>query len=267
VAILVSRSQLAAVGVAATAIVLGLIAGGALAFATGGILDFGDCVGVSSGDLQRQPFNGQLAAGGSVTLRLSCGDLNLVSGAGSSWSLDAAYRGPAPSVDASSENVTVRAPEGGLRRQDWTFTAPRDTLQSLNVQADAAQTSLDLSSMHLEDVRVQANAGDLVLVGTGTSIGDIDVTVNAGRARLTFDGQVDGSLTVNAGSIDACVPANADLRFEVPTSFAFDTNLGAAGLVHDGDTWRRAGSGGPSIDLQIEGNAAGFHVNPPGGCR
>jgi hypothetical protein len=266
IGILVSRTHFAVIGVVVAALTLGLIAGSALAFATGGILDFGDCLGVAAGDLQHTSQSGQFGGPASVTLRFSCGDVNVVPGGGTGWSLDADYRGSAPTIDAGSTDLALRAPTNGLRRQDWNVTLPSSALRSLDAELNAAQTALDVSSANLDRFKIVANAGDVEVVGTGASISDLDLVVNAGRARLTLGGPTSGSLQANAGSLEVCVPDNANLTIEARSSFAFDTNLPSSGLAHDGDTWTRGGTG-PIIDLEVEGNAAGFTLNPPGGCR
>jgi hypothetical protein len=38
------------------------------------------------------------------------------------------------------------------------------------------------------------------------------------------------------------------------------------GLGQVGDTWQRTGTGGPSIVVQLEGNASTFTLDPEEGC-
>lgn len=91
--------------------------------------------------------------------------------------------------------------------------------------------------------------------------------MNAGRARVSLGaGSTQGSLAANAGAIDLCVPADAALVLRVPDQLTFAHNLEQRGLTRDGDTWRRAGSGGDTIDLSVNGNAASFTLDPDGGC-
>ena len=267
VAILVSRSRAAAMGTIVAALVVGGLAGGALASSGDWIFRLGDCIGSSSGNLQHTSQNGSLSAGASVDLHFSCGTLTVSPRAGQTWTLDAAYRGPAPTVDAGPGDLSVRAPDNGLQHQEWTVALPTEALRDVTVHTDAGQTSLDLSGTRLSSLDVEANAGDVKLIAAGASIDDIDVSINAGTARLTIGGPVSGSLSVNAGSIEMCVPSNADLQIGVAQVFGFDTNLDRAGLVRNGDSWRRAGTGGPSIHLRVEGSAASFTLNPSGGCQ
>ena len=91
--------------------------------------------------------------------------------------------------------------------------------------------------------------------------------MNAGRARVSLGaGSTQGSLAANAGAIELCVPADAAVVLRVPEQLTFAHNLERRGLTRDGDTWRRAGTGGDTIDLSVEGNAASFTLDPDGGC-
>jgi hypothetical protein len=62
------------------------------------------------------------------------------------------------------------------------------------------------------------------------------------------------------------VPDDAELRIQVNDDFAFVTNLDQRELARIGDVWTRDGSGGPTIDLRVEGNAASFNLDPAEGC-
>jgi hypothetical protein len=97
----------------------------------------------------------------------------------------------------------------------------------------------------------------------------LDVMLNAGRARITLGpGATTGSISVNAGAIELCVPAGAPLRLNVNDQLTFVKNLADRGLQQSGTIWHRAGSAGASlIDLTIEGNVASFTLDPNGGCR
>jgi hypothetical protein len=95
----------------------------------------------------------------------------------------------------------------------------------------------------------------------------VEMTMNAGRIRLTLGaGSTTGSLAVNAGAIDLCVPPASGLRLTVDEQLTFVTNLSSRGLAHDGNVWSRPASGGDTIELSVSGNAATFNLDPNGGC-
>lgn len=143
---------------------------------------------------------------------------------------------------------------------------PRDLIRGISLNANAATATLNLGGAHLATLDLEANAGDLRVLAEETTIDNLQVHLNAGRARLTLGGAVDGSLQANAGSIDVCVPPTADLRIDVKDQLTFEVSISGVGLTRSGDTWQRAGTGGPSIHLRVEGNAASFKLDPPAGC-
>ncbi len=92
-------------------------------------------------------------------------------------------------------------------------------------------------------------------------------SVNAGRIRVTLgDAALVGELSVNAGSIELCVPPGPGLVLHVEDEVTFGHNLDERGLARDGDTWTRPGTSGATIELTIEGNAASLTLDPDGGC-
>ena len=91
--------------------------------------------------------------------------------------------------------------------------------------------------------------------------------MNAGRARVTLgSGSTTGSLSANAGAMDLCVPASANLVLRVTDQLTFAHNLDDRGLTRDGDTWTRPGAVDQTIDLRVDGNATSFTLDPDGGC-
>ena len=117
----------------------------------------------------------------------------------------------------------------------------------------------------LTRLSADANASDITLAAGSATVSRLDVSVNAGRARITLgSGAAVGDLSVNAGSIDLCVPPGSGLRITTNDQLTFATNLGDRGLTHSGTVWERPGAG--LIDLSVEGNAAAFNLDPSGGC-
>ena len=58
-----------------------------------------------------------------------------------------------------------------------------------------------------ELVQVQANAGDITIDAGNASVGRLDLQLNAGRARIILgSAPTTGSISINAGAIDLCVP-------------------------------------------------------------
>ena len=265
VALLLGRSQAGLIGTAIVAIVLGTLAGSALA---SGNLWVGSisCIG-PGGDAAELDRDGSFSGSASVTLDLDCGSTALAVEPGSAWRVHAEYQGAEPRIISSASGLTVGTPDDpGAHRQDWTVTVGADALRDIDLKANAASASAVLAGASLSRLRTDVNAGDLLIDGTGAAIDRIDASVNAGRLRVTLEGGTTGELSVNAGSIELCVPPEAELRLQVEEQFTFATNLSDRGLSQSDETWTRAGTA-DLIELSVEGNAASFTLDPEGGCK
>ncbi|MGZ8475118.1 MAG: LiaI-LiaF-like domain-containing protein [Candidatus Limnocylindria bacterium] len=261
IAIIVSRTRLAVLGVVFAGVVAGGIAGTAVTYG-GFAFGFADCA--PGGELERVTDGGTLAAPARVELAFNCGSVEVELGAGDTWELDAAYRGAAPIAESTGDRLVVRAPDAA-GRQEWRLSLPA-SMRELDVQANAAETTIDVSGADLLALTAHANAGQLRMVAEDATLVDLDVSANAGSVVMVLSGDTSGSVSANAGSIDVCVPDDAALRIEVEEQFAFGTNLDGQGLERVGDTWQRSGTG-PTIELRVEGNAASFNLNSAGSCR
>ena len=266
IAVLLGRSQASLIGTVIVALVLGTLGGSALASGNFWIPSIAECAG-PGGQANELDRDGAFTGGATVTVDLDCGSVDLAVEPGSGWRVHAAYRGPEPRVDATGGGLALRSPAGdGQHRQEWTVAVGADALRDLDLRVNAASASATLAGATLSRLAADMNAGDLLIDGTGAAIDRLDASVNAGRLRVILDGTTSGRLSVNAGSIELCAPASADLRLQVREQFTFATNLDGRGLTRSGDTWTRAG-GGPRIDLAVEGNAASFTLDPEGGCK
>jgi hypothetical protein len=265
--ILFSRTRAAIVGLVVMALTIGTIGGAAIASGSFWLGAVGAC-GFGNTTDQSLDKNGSFDGPATLNLDLDCGTIDLRAGDEAGWSLHAAYRGAEPQVDAASDRLSVRTPSGGDRRQDWTINVSAASLNKLDLTANAATSTMDLGSARLDEVQLDANAGDLRLTAGSATIASLDMSMNAGRMRVTLGSEgTKGSISVNAGAIDLCVPPEAGLHLDVKDQLTFATNLSSRGLTRDGNTWTRAAQGGAgTIDLDVEGNAASFNLDPNGGC-
>jgi hypothetical protein len=180
----------------------------------------------------------------------------------------ATYHGDAPTVDGTSDSLDLTSQHGnGSRVQNWTIGVPPSQLRTLQVTANAATMTADVGAAHLDQLRGDLNAGDARVQAGEASVKAVDLGMNAGRIRLTLGtGGTTGSLSVNAGSIDLCVPSSAGLRLTVDEQLTFVTNLSSRDLTRQGNLWTRPDGGGGTIELSVSGNAAAFNLDPDGGC-
>jgi LiaF transmembrane domain len=265
VAVILGRSRAGILGTIVAATALGLAAGGLLASGTGFIGNIG--CGPTPTD-QHLEQAGTFEGSTSAVLDLNCGTLDVSMAPGNAWQLKADYRGAPPSIDVSDAGFKVRSPEGiGPHRQAWTVSLPADQTDEMHLTANAATVTARLASARFTSFDGTVNAGDVRIDATGAHLDDIDLTANAARVRLGVDSDTKGRLSANAGSMDLCVPSDATLRLRVQEQLTFAHNLDDRGLAHSGDVWTRQGAvGAPVIDLEIEGNAASFTLDPQGGC-
>ncbi len=264
--VLLSRTRWALIGTTVIALTVGSIGGAALASGNVWLGAIGAC-GATGSDAQQLDRTGTFTTAAAIRLNLNCGSLNLRATDAGDWSFHAAYRGPAPSIDAADNHLDIRTPSGSGRRQDWTITVPASAIESLDLTANAGTSSVDPGSARLEDVNVTVNAGDLRIAAANATVRNLDLTMNAGRARITLGSATTGTISVNAGAVDLCVPADAGLRLEVEDQLTFATNLSSRGLSRDGNVWTRgSGNLNEMITLSVQGNAASFNLDPNGGC-
>lgn len=270
VAIVIAGTRLSLIGTFVTAIVIGGLAGGALAYGSGWALDLGDCAGVSRQDLARTTQSGTFSGPAHVDLELSCGTLDLQAGAITtslgSWSLDARHRDEAPIVTATGTGLSVHSPEATARRQEWTLFVPVAQVRSVAVKANAASALINVAGAMLDSVAMELNAGDARIMAQEAAIGALAVQGNATRVRL---GVTSGSvlLDINASAVDVCADPTSALSITVEDGFALVTNLEERGLRKGGDgTYNRAATSGATITIRLRGNASSFTLDPDGGC-
>lgn len=272
-AILIGRSGTAVASTVVLALVLGLLAGGALAAG-------GDWFGIASGCGERDAqatssfeADGALASGAEVDLRFGCGQLDVTTAIEDTWHLAARHDGAEPDVDIRDDGLTLRTagdgPFSGGRRQTWELELPTETAIALDAQVNGASASFGLFGAQLSSFALQTNAGDAAIDLAGAEAARLEIQTNAGRIGLILDdGPLTGRLEVNAGAIELCVPDGAGLRLDASDSTAFGDNFAERGLTESDDVWTRdASAGAGTIQLEIDGNAASVTLNPQEGCR
>jgi hypothetical protein len=252
--------------VLASALVLGLFAGGVLA---GGSISGIDCsdAGANASQLTRSgTFQGRAA----IHLELNCGTLLLTSADAGGWTLDARYTGDAPVVTASDTELSVESRGGGPLndRQTWNVRIPRTGVSTVSGTINAGTSTFDLGTAQLDAIDLHANAGELVIHAADAALGQVSARVNAGTLTVTLGArEISGDLSSNAGQINLCVPAGVGLDLTVSDNITFSQNLDERGLEQNGSTWTRAATNAAAtIHLEISGNASSFELDPSEGC-
>ncbi len=180
IAILASRTRLALVATVVGALVLGTLAGTALASFGGGVFE---CVRTGEPQLQRTTQDGTLGPESAVRLDIDCGDLDVRTAPGTVWTLDAGHAGDPPRVEASATQLRIRPADGVARRQDWALVVP-GALDTLDLDANASSATLQLEGATLGRLRTSINAGDLRVVAPTGRMESLVIDVNAGDVDL-----------------------------------------------------------------------------------
>ncbi|HYU48309.1 MAG TPA: DUF5668 domain-containing protein [Candidatus Limnocylindria bacterium] len=277
IGLLLRGSRLAFVGGLVVAITVGLIGGGLLA---GGGVDIGSvaCGGGTAGG-QSIERRGTFEGPSTVELDFRCGDLTVSSAAGSTWTAQiVSDRDRVPDIESSAASLSIDSggrgefflPGFGSGPERWDVSLPRATEIALRLTMNAGRGTLDLREGRFASIDGTVNAGSLRLDLTGATPQRIGLTLNAGDVRMVLPASsLEGSWTVNAGSVHLCVPPEAGLRIRTNDSITASFDYARAGMVRDGTTWTSANfaTATQRIELSTTANAGSFSLNPPEGCR
>jgi hypothetical protein len=219
--------------------------------------------------------SGDFGSRASVDLSISCGELHVTTASGSAWRLDATSDGPRHAdVTSNAGRLSVTSDDGGRffhwnpGADAWTVVLPTDPTVDLDVTVNAGKGGLDLSGMHLDRANVDVNAGDMELDFRGATVSRLTMDVNAAAASVTLPatGDLTGDLSVNAGSLQLCAPADLGLRVRA------NATLGAThfnGLVQRGSAWESPSYATAPFhaDVSVSASVGSVDVNPEGGCK
>ncbi len=217
---------------------------------------------------------GTFGAAASVELSLACGELVVTTGPGSTWDFDTSHgRGGGAIVSDATDRLSIRSaerhgwfssPEWG---DDWRLRLPTSTLLDVDTEVNAGEARLDLAGARLGTLGLALNAGKARLDVDGATLERLDVEVNAGAATvlLPSTGDVTGTLTVNAGSLEVCAPAGLGVRVRGESALGAITYNG---LVRVGDAWESPNYANADFhaDVTVSANVGSVVINPEGGC-
>jgi cell wall-active antibiotic response 4TMS protein YvqF len=269
IAVIAARTPFAVLATVVAAVVVGGMAGTLVAGIPNGF-SFG-CEGNAE---QTIADDGSFGATAEVDLSLNCGELDVTTTTGSDWSVEADYAADPPTITAGDDTLRVESGDDfsffGFADADqaWNVLLPTDPDLDLEVDANAASSTLDLDGATLSRLSIDANAGEVVVMLPAATVDGLSVSANAGSISIEVDEatELSGSVEMNAGSFELCVPDGVGLEITMSDdNVTFSHNLDERGLTREGDVWH-LGSG-DAVSLSIEGNAASFELNPEGGCK
>jgi hypothetical protein len=269
--IIVARTPFAILGTVLAALVIG-VAGGALLTVGPGVVS---CGGDEPPATDLASHDGSFPTGAAeVDLDFSCGSLTLGMADGTEWSASVGRtRGEPAEVESDDESLLIHNPGGSLfdaGRQRWDVTLGSEPVYDLDISVNGGAAAVDLGGGTFTLIDLNPNGGSVTVDLSETAVDDFELDLNAGSTSVTVDDTTDlaGSFSVNAGSIELCTSPDVALRVTFDANLAFTHNLEGSGLNPTGETWSSDGFelAEHKIDLQLEGNAGTFTLNPAGGC-
>jgi hypothetical protein len=279
IGLVLRATPLAAFGGVLSAAAFGLLLGSLLAGGASSIS--GACIGSATGG--EVSTRSGTAVGGSfrASVELTCGDLTVERAPGSAWSVEARHApGHPPPIEGSATALSIRSPEwgqgfdpfGGEPRREWRVHLPTEPAISLDMTLNAGSARVDLGGGSVDSVGGTINAGDVEFdLGDSTfpSRASLGLTLNAASGTLVLpDDSLTGAITLNASSLEVCVPPDAAVRVRHQGTLSSD-ELDEAGLVRDGDWWQTPGfeAAADSIELSVTSTVSSMSLDRSGGCR
>lgn len=272
--LILARRPGAWIGGLVAAVCFGVIAGGLVSTGVG--LGFIGCGGDENGT-SFPAQSGELSSSAQVAIDFRCGGLTVQVAGGTTWRLTGASDvGRPPVVDETPVELRVEPAEGraifGLgRSQDkWDLTLPADTTIDLDLTLNAGEGRLTMAGASLGSTELTVNAGAIRLdLRDVEAARTLDGTVNAGSAVIWLpDRPLEGDITVNAGSLVLCAPADVGLRLDGGNNPLSSNDFDEQGLVRIGDAWETPGFATAPIRivLDAQANAGSMSLNPRDAC-
>jgi len=257
----------------------GLIFGAVVAGGISGISSA--CVGLGSGEsVTTQERGTSSGASFRLDLELSCGELHLARERGAGWTVTAVHApDDAPTIAGTPAGLAMRQGDiggdifvlGQATRNEWRITLPGSGSIDTRMTLNAAEGTVDLGGGALGSLDGTFNAADVAIdlvEVTAPARAQLSLTFNASSGKLALpNASVVGRATLNASSLEVCVPSTAELRLELDSTLASD-DLGGSGLVRSGDGWQTTGfdTASTRIDLSITSTVSSISLDRAEAC-
>jgi hypothetical protein len=281
VGLILSRTQLRALGGIVVAGTCGVILGAILAVGFSGfsVGDIG-CGGAAADAPRILDDQGAFEGGsGRIVLAANCATVRVATVSGTTWGVRVTGTENArPTLERSADRVSVRSPQSPVvfpfstQRSSWQVDLGADTRLDLELDLNAGDATLDLGSASLSRLSFDGNAvGNTSLDLSRATVERLEVSVNAADVaiRLPETADLAGSVEGNAASVSLCAAAGVGVRLIVEDDIAASNNYGEQGLVRRGNAWETAdyATAVTRVELRTTGSAVSFTLNPKDGCR
>jgi hypothetical protein len=270
-AIVVRRSRFSLPGGMLAAALPGLMIGGGLAIAPRIAVDCGASGAAATVSAHDGTFDGPAR----IAVTTGCGTLDVTTVPGSAWHFDDGNTtGRAAMVDATSRSLTIDTgrPNGlylhGLGRDDWRLTLPTVPIDNASFDVNAGRGRIGLPGATIDHLVVTTNAAETSVDLSGAAVASLSAKVNAGKLtfRLAPDGDIAGSMDVNAAELEVCVPSELGVRVHHTGALS---GLTVDGRQQPGADWQSPNypSAAHRADLTVDVNLGNVAINPIGGCK
>jgi hypothetical protein len=268
--LLLRRTQLALPSAVVAAVIPGLLLGG-LVVAVPNVTPACKISQPESVETRQGTFGGTASA----ELSVSCGELTVTTVPGSEWLVRTGRtNGPAPVLDASGQrlhlasNARTALASSSWGGDDFDVQLPTANPIDLSAEVNAGRGQFDLAGAHLGRVQVDINAGEATVDLTGATLTRLSMDINAAGAtvRLPSGSDFTSDLTVNAGRLIVCAPAELGVRLHQKVILGSSLTNGLVRMNGFRETPNYA-LATSHADLTIAVNLGSVDINPEGGCK
>ncbi|TAK01446.1 MAG: hypothetical protein EPO36_05300 [Chloroflexota bacterium] len=209
----------------------------------------------------------------SILVTVDCGSLDVVTGSGTFWRLDAraagAELGPRIVAAANALSIESTREDGwlGIEPDDWDLRLPMGEIADLTLNMNAGRGDIDLAGTEIGRLSIGANASDVDIDASAAAVTDLTVGVNFGDLSILLPaGDIRAAFEVDAGHASVCLPDGVGLRL---TSSAAAGAVTVGGVERSGDAWQSPDYASATYRAELDVNVdfGALEINPIGGCR
>jgi hypothetical protein len=221
----------------------------------------------------------------SAEVTLSCGELQLDRATGATWSLEAQHDAEDPPQIEQTEREGMTAgieigqdPDygmvflGGRSQSRWDLDVPAEAALRIGTTLNAASATIVPGSGPITRVDGTWNASEATIDladATWEAAASLGLTLNASDGRLALPaGNVLADITLNASSLEICVPESAALEIDY-TSVLGSDDLDSSGLDEVGSgRWATpaAADADGRVVLSITNTVSSLSIERPEAC-
>ena len=280
--IVLRRTRFGLPGGLLAAAVPGLLLGGGFAIAPRIAVDCGASLSPSGVATHQGVFDGPAR----ISVATGCGNLVVDTAPGGGWQFEAGSAGDrTPTIDATTRSLSIDAGSGDgwhdffdstghdgwevfrHSHEAWRLTLPTSAIEDLTFDVNAGESRIDLPGAQINDLDLTTNAAQTTVDLSTASVASVSGTVNAGLLSIDLPAaDVVGSMEVNAGSLQVCIPSGLGVRVQNTGALSA---ISVNGLQVSDTDWHSPdyASALHRADINVNVNLGNVEINPIGGCK